>query len=579
MKKTDRRPAEQDKPAGLVFSLAWAALLVALVLVPDQKILRFKLLAVELGAAALLLGLLVEAASIREALWRRTKLDLWLAAYALSALIFWRLSPEPHNSEPEVARMLLCAAAFFGASQSFARVRKGERLLALWSACAAVAALYAILQHTGGVGRLLVPQMERPFSTFGNPIFFGAYLTASLLVTAVLLIESQPGLSAMGLLLCAALQLDALWLAQSRAAFAGLIAGGFLWALKRQSGTRRTMMLLGVAVFGLGILWHSRDRQWTHGLIWSAALKLWLAHPLLGCGLGRFHMEFPAYASAQLKALWPQQQTIVNFAHNEYLQVLTETGAVGLALFVAIPASFASWFLGAQATGQAEGPALAALALFAGAFFSPDLRFGVSSFAAFAAMGMALGLSNPEPRPWPDYPKRMVPLALGVILLSFWARLAAAPLLAERELASQPGFHIEATPEVRKALADLEDRLSKEPANADLAEQLAYLYAREKAWEPAISRFKLAAGLAPEHPGPLNNLGNIYYSLGDFDKAISFWEKSLAVKSDQLDAHLNLGKLYYERGRLKESARHLHAALTLDPDNGKARILLKKMVE
>ena len=43
--------------------------------------------------------------------------------------------------------------------------------------------------------------------------------------------------------------------------------------------------------------------------------------------------------------------------------------------------------------------------------------------------------------------------------------------------------------------------------------------------------------------------------------------------------HLNLGKLYYERGRLKESAAHLESALKLDPNNDKARIMLKKMVE
>ena len=252
---------------------------------------------------------------------------------------------------------------------------------------------------------------------------------------------------------------------------------------------------------------------------------------------------------------------------------------MGFGIFLGLPLIFTAWYFGRGPTLLAEGPALAALGLFVGAFFSPDLRFGVSSFISFAGMGMALGLSNPETLPWPAYPSKGILLVLGAGLLLFWTSLVVAPLRAERSLENRPGFHIQATPEVQKTLEDMEGRLAKEPGNGELAEQLGYLYAREKAWEPAIARFELAARAAPARPGPLNNLGNIYYSIGNFDKAIEYWEKSLAVQPDQLDAHLNLGKLYYERGRLKESAAHLEAALKLDPNNDKARIMLKKMVE
>ena len=149
--------------------------------------------------------------------------------------------------------------------------------------------LYAVLQHFGGLGPIAVPLVERPFGTFGNPIFFGAYLAASLLLSAGAAHHLRVQADDAVLLACAAAQILAMWLAQSRAAFAGLLAGGFLWALKRQSGRRRVIMLSGIVLFAIGLLWQSRDRQWTHGLIWSAALKLWLAHPMLGCGLGRFH--------------------------------------------------------------------------------------------------------------------------------------------------------------------------------------------------------------------------------------------------------------------------------------------------
>ncbi|MBI5201201.1 MAG: tetratricopeptide repeat protein, partial [Elusimicrobia bacterium] len=171
-----------------------------------------------------------------------------------------------------------------------------------------------------------------------------------------------------------------------------------------------------------------------------------------------------------------------------------------------------------------------------------------------------------------------VPAACAIFLAG-WGWSAAEPFLAQRRLAKQPGFHIEASPEVQALLEKLEAQLKTDPSSVDVAEHLGYLYARERAWEPAIARYRLVTQLDPKRPGPYNNLGNLYYSTGDLPKAVEEWKRSVELKPDQLDAHLNLGKALYEIGRLKESASHLEAALRLDPNNEKARVLLRKMVE
>jgi Tfp pilus assembly protein PilF len=77
----------------------------------------------------------------------------------------------------------------------------------------------------------------------------------------------------------------------------------------------------------------------------------------------------------------------------------------------------------------------------------------------------------------------------------------------------------------------------------------------------------------------LNNLGNVHYTLGAFDKAAEYWERSVAAKPSQIDARLNLAKLHYERGRLKQAAAQLDEVLRLDPGNAKARVLHKRMIE
>jgi tetratricopeptide (TPR) repeat protein len=326
--------------------------------------------------------------------------------------------------------------------------------------------------------------------------------------------------------------------------------------------------------------WHFRGRQWTHGLIWKDSLSLWLANPWLGCGLGRFHVEFPAFASDALKALWPQQKVIINFAHNEYLQVLCETGLLGLALFLAVPLAAARWAFKLRSRDLLlAGPTLAAAALFGQAFFSPDLRFGVSSFVAFAFLGAAAASAGGERREFPLFPGRAPSALILGAFLAAWGNLAAQPILAQRRLALEPAFHTEHSSETQRRFEDLEAQLKADPRNGDLAENLAYLYSKERRWDEAIAKYELAASLLPGRPGPYNNLGNIYYSLGRREEAILHWGRSLKAAPDQVDAHLNLGKALYEVGRLKESAEHLQAALKRDPKNEKAQILLKKMIE
>ncbi|MCM2304855.1 MAG: O-antigen ligase family protein, partial [Elusimicrobia bacterium] len=343
-----------------------------------------------------------------------------------------------------------------------------------------------------------------------------------------------------------------------------------LWALARLRGRALAAALGAAAGAAAAAAWAFQGREWTHSLIWRDALSLWRAHPLLGCGLGRFHLEFPAFASEALKARWPEGRVIVNFAHNEYLQTLAETGPLGLAALAAVPAS--AWLLlrrAEAAEGRLERGAAAAgaLALFAAAFVSPDLRFGASAFAAFALLAAAFPATAAGAAPPALVPAGALLLFLG---------LAVQPVLAVRRNAMEAPFHAGADAGL---IRTAEERLALAPRDADAAEELGFLKAKASDFAGAAAAFRLAAELDPARPGPLNNLGNLAYLAKDFDGAIGWWEKSLAAAPEQIDARLNLAKLLCETGRLKKCSGHLDEVLRRDPSNAKARVLYKKMVE
>lgn len=541
------------------FPAIWVLGAAAFWLVPDQKLLRAKLLAVQ--AVVLLAGsVLTYRGTHRNAPGRGCPLDLPALALAAVGLLFWALSPDYAVSQSEAARLLFCGLTFWIASRSLALTGTGPFLTA-WTIAASAAAIWAITQSATG--------QTRPFASFGNPIFLGTAL-ASALPSALSRALQPDGMRRALWAAAVSLQGVALYLTHSRAAVFGLLAGLTLWALARLRDRRLMGALATMAVLVMAAAWLFQGREWTHALIWRDTISLWRAHPLLGCGLGRFHLEFPAFASEALKAHWPEGKVIINFAHNEYLQTLAETGPLGLASLAAIPAS--AWLMLRRDTepqGRLDRGAAAAgaMALFAAAFVSPDLRFGASAFAAFVLLGAA---SNIDAR------GATIPAILPLSALILFSGLAIQPALAVRRNATEESFHTAAdTFHLRTA----EERLSRSPKDADAAESLGYLKAKASDFPGAKAAFLLASELAPSRPGPLNNLGNLAYLAGDRNGAILWWEKSLAAGPGQIDARLNLAKLLCEHGRLKECSRHLDEVLRREPSNAKARVLYKKMIE
>ena len=128
--------------------------------------------------------------------------------------------------------------------------------------------------------------------------------------------------------------------------------------------------------------------------------------------------------------------------------------------------------------------------------------------------------------------------------------------------------------------------LAANPSDARLYFKLGYLFANEikvnkVSADLAIANFTKAALLDPkvENGGAFNNLGNIYFTLGDRKSAKENYIKAISINPSLIDARLNLGIAYYYEGKLKESSAEFEKALELDPKNSSAIYMLKKMRE
>ena len=109
---------------------------------------------------------------------------------------------------------------------------------------------------------------------------------------------------------------------------------------------RNLLFLLGflLSIFSLLVFFGSRElnvEQFIYKLtlsgrpqLWSAVIDMWRDFPIFGVGAGAFEWVFPAYKTDELSPL-----RVIN-AHSSYLNLLAETGLVGMTLLIAILSAY-----------------------------------------------------------------------------------------------------------------------------------------------------------------------------------------------------------------------------------------------
>jgi O-antigen ligase len=270
---------------------------------------------------------------------------------------------------------------------------------------ALLSTLIGIVGQVGGVAA--VEQGGRLQGASGDPNYFAAQVFAATAIAA--------GLAATTRNLAVRFSLVAALMPFAYALVGSQSRGGFIAALTMAVAAlilfkRRRIQVLGVilALVALFGVWLATDREaWTRLTenadrgagredLWTVAWRVSGDHPITGVGLNNFSVRAPEYtrepgALAEVRQIERGQPV-----HNAYLSFLTETGIVGLALFLLLAvavlragARAASSFdlTGDHATATLARVIVVALAgILSASFFLPnggDKRI-------FALMGLAI---------------------------------------------------------------------------------------------------------------------------------------------------------------------------------------------
>jgi O-antigen ligase len=319
----------------------------------------------ELGTFLCLLGVLLLFARHPRALADHAgaRLLLWLlGAYIGAALLSCFGAIAPGKSWSTVAALLRYVP--LGLYACFA-IRRTSKLEALYTAVGAVLALWVLdawVQALTGWSLGGHAEAERISGIFGTNLKLGPTLTV---LAPFALWAARRRWGSTGLLFAGLVLLGPVLLSGSRASWLtyALVAVAFAW--RETASPKRFLLLCGasalVAVAAGGVAWktsgrfHARiektltvlqgsDQALDTALsgrldIWRTSLRMVEAHPLNGVGVRGYRYAYPQVAPPNDHFVVTDEACGVGegacHAHQLLLEVLTETGVVGLLLWLA----------------------------------------------------------------------------------------------------------------------------------------------------------------------------------------------------------------------------------------------------
>lgn len=102
---------------------------------------------------------------------------------------------------------------------------------------------------------------------------------------------------------------------------------------------------------------------------------------------------------------------------------------------------------------------------------------------------------------------------------------------------------------------------------------------QNKEYEQAIESFLKAIEENPEDPVGYINIGNVFGSVGDVEKAEQFFQKAITLDEEAGTALYGLANLYYNEERYEEAAKLYEQAIRKGIEEADAYFMLGKSLE
>ncbi len=411
---------------------------------------------------------------------------------------------------------------------------------------------------------------------FGNPIDLGVFLSISLLAVPFFgCLIRKHGSSIIlwsGLAVSAGLQLFVLWGTRSRTPLLGLLAGILVQVIFYRGFSRRSLISLvcaGVVLITLlvaspgGRAMLSRTETVHARLIyWEAASRLARMEPLLGAGIGGYGAWYPS-----LRGLTPHQTL---YPHNILLEVMTDTGAVGLLLFVFGVIQLGAHFfknLSRSPENIWRGSALACFFIATLVGFHHNIAPLLALAAIIAVLPANIDAVPKQIRASTRGMRILWGIGIGVFILLASLRSYSHVLFDQASQSFQRDH------DAVSCRRNLDRSLFFWPPYPDALSYRAGLAAEMRNLASAEKDLKAALSWSPQTAYLHDQLADVYAAQGKKEQALNEVRKAVALHPVKWSYHEHASRLLFQLGR-KEQAREerlkAEALKPFEPQYGEA---------
>ena len=377
-----------------------------------------------------------------------------------------------------------------------------------------------------------------------------------------------------------------------------------------------------------------------HFLSWYTAWKMFLDRPLFGWGIGNFKMKFLSYQAEAIKAFPVFRASYQNAqeAHNEYLQLLAETGIIGLVAFLLILYLIAKKclsFLFCDRYSKEERIIMLGLMMGISGF----LMMGLFGFPMHVpALGMTffglLGLSTAyadiagfkesrekdcdesiQKNNTQIFPKKcgiFLAILFSIAFIYLINMLVFRPYYAEMLHFQGLRHNVDRNDDLAREKFEKSYRFNHydgknlhalgaaylnkgdyEKAEYYLISAKHYLndintylnlglvYSKTGQYKKAEEEYKQALYLHPGFSQVYHYLGQLYFEKKAYDHAIEAWKKLIELEPDLSTAYIiynNLGIAYEQKQETEKALDYFEKALSRAPENNSIREEIEKKI-
>jgi tetratricopeptide (TPR) repeat protein len=460
---------------------------------------------------------------------------------------------------------LICAVIIAACVAGIDREKFIYKLAVFMSVISAAASVFGLVQFSGFLFRFNIPLSGgnifkfRVYSLLGNPDMMTAFCLASMPFTALLFHrERNP------------FYLGVLIINTAVVILTGSLSGIIILCVQSavivimMSG-KKIMKVITAAILCLVIaagIWaagQQKDMAVERELLRQSALLMALDHPALGAGLGSFSMLSPGYQLKTIeKAAYPDtvQPHDAAFTNNDYLQILAETGFIGLLFFiVAVLYPFFSVIRRGLNGNQDIFILLSMGGMAAYGFFNPVFCVPLTAIIYIIA-GAAITADEKVKTPFAAIPAVFIPAVCSlVIIFIFIPKYYARNYLAQY-------FTYEINRGERPDTARYSGYIASDY-------QLSFLSGlaknREGDYQGAEKYFERSLELYPYFITAKYNMANSYMNSGDRNKAAGLYTEITGFVKDYAPAYNNIAVIYIDNKDYERAAEALRTGIKYDP--------------